>query len=129
MSAVCDPPAGSEVSKWGGEVVAKGYAWSGGGRDIIRVDVTLDGGKTWVPAELRKLPGQQGETAEPGRAWAWTLWTATLPLPEGHTGPLRISCKASDDAYNTQPESAAGVWNIRGMVNNSWHAVEVVVTE
>lgn len=30
----------------------KGYAWSGGGRGIVRVDVTADGGKTWHTAGL-----------------------------------------------------------------------------
>lgn len=54
---------------------------------------------------------------------------ATLPLPEGHTGPLVIQCKATDEAYNTQPEDAASVWNIRGMVNNSWHKLTVNVTD
>ena len=34
-----------------GELIVKGYAWSGGGRKILRVDLTSDGGKTWVTAE------------------------------------------------------------------------------
>ncbi len=46
----------------------RGYAWSGGGRDVVRVDVSSDGGKTWTSAQLKKLPQR------PGRAWAWTLW-------------------------------------------------------
>ena len=46
-SAVCEPSPGSEVSLSDGEVTARGYAWSGGGRDVIRVDVSLDDGKTW----------------------------------------------------------------------------------
>lgn len=46
----------------------RGYAWSGGGRDVIRVDVSVDGGKTWTPAELKKLP------QKPNKAWAWSLW-------------------------------------------------------
>ena len=28
----------------------QGYAWSGGGRSILRVDLTADGGKTWTQA-------------------------------------------------------------------------------
>ncbi len=47
----------------------RGYAWSGGGRDIVRVDVSADNGATWQATQLRKVPGQK-----PGRAWAWTLW-------------------------------------------------------
>ena len=30
----------------------KGFAWSGGGRGIVRVDVSIDEGKTWITAEL-----------------------------------------------------------------------------
>ena len=33
-------------------VTVQGYAYSGGGREIIRVDVSLDGGKNWDQAEL-----------------------------------------------------------------------------
>ena len=41
----------------------RGYAYSGGGRNIIRVDVSPDGGKTWHVATLDS-PGQL-----PYRAW------------------------------------------------------------
>jgi sulfite oxidase len=99
-------------------VTIKGYAWSGGGRDIIRVDVSIDGGKTWSPATLNKLPH-----SKPSRAWAWTLYEATLPLPDGFTGQLQLACKATDQSYNTQPEDVSSIWNIRGLVNNAWHKV------
>lgn len=35
-----------------------GYAWSGGGRGIIRVEVSTDNGKTWQSAELEQDPEQ-----------------------------------------------------------------------
>jgi len=38
----------------------KGYAWSGGGQGIIRVDVSADGGKTWHTANLQKVPQKRG---------------------------------------------------------------------
>ncbi len=101
----------------------RGYAWSGGGRGIIRVDVTPDNGTTWHQATLKRLP------QKPGRQWAWTLWEATVPLPKGHKGPLQLAVKATDTSYNTQPENASAVWNIRGMANNSWHRVNVTVTQ
>lgn len=82
------------------------------------------GGKTWTPAQLQKVPHSQ-----PSRAWAWTLWEATLPLPQGFTGPLELVCKATDASYNTQPETANSVWNIRGLANNSWHCVTVQVAD
>lgn len=63
------------------------------------------------------------------RAWAWTLWEVSLPVPEGFTGKLDVVCKATDGAYNTQPETAASVWNIRGLANNAWHRVAVTVAD
>jgi sulfite oxidase len=71
-SATCDPPSGTSVAV-GESVELKGYAWSGGGRSIIRVDVSLDGGKTWQVADVKPTANQ-----EDGRAWAWSLWTVRL---------------------------------------------------
>lgn len=51
-----------------------GYAWSGGGQKIIRVDVTADNGKTWFVADLEQ------DSAEPPRHWSWTLWSAKIPV-------------------------------------------------
>lgn len=35
--------------------------------------------------------------------------------------PVEIICKATDVSYNVQPDSVAGVWNLRGINNNAWH--------
>ena len=39
-----------------------------------------------------------------------------------------IVCKATDAAYNTQPERASAVWNIRGICNSSWHRVPIFIS-
>ena len=64
-----------------------------------------------------------------GRAWAWTLWQATVPVPGDVSGRgnLRLLCKAVDSAYNTQPETAGPIWNLRGVLNNAWHDVAIGV--
>ncbi|KAI3434691.1 hypothetical protein D9Q98_002754 [Chlorella vulgaris] len=118
-SQICEPQRGAVVDD--DEVSVKGYAWSGGGQGIIRVDVSADGGETWHTAELQKVPQKRG------RGWAWALWEATIPLPKGTKGPLELVCKATDESYNTQPESAAPIWNLRGVNCNSWHRVGVTV--
>ena len=48
-SAICNPVSGSSVRPGKGKthVEIKGYAWSGQGNKIARVDLTADGGKTW----------------------------------------------------------------------------------
>mmetsp|Transcript_16638 Transcript_16638/g.35998 ORF Transcript_16638/g.35998 Transcript_16638/m.35998 type:complete len:572 (-) Transcript_16638:113-1828(-) len=124
-AAVCEPESGAQISVADGEVTVRGYAWSGGGRDVIRVDLSLDGGKTWEATTLHKMPQKYN------RAWAWTLWEGTLPLPKGVKAgsKLEIVSRAVDSHYNAQPDSVAGVWNLRGVVNNAWHRVKVDIVE
>ncbi|EFN57284.1 hypothetical protein CHLNCDRAFT_30609 [Chlorella variabilis] len=118
-SHICEPLSGAAIDD--DEVTVKGYAWSGGGQGIIRVDVSADGGATWHTAELNKVPQKRG------RGWAWALWEATVPLPKGAKGAVQLVAKATDESYNTQPEQAAPIWNLRGVNCNSWHRVSVNV--
>ena len=46
-----------------------------------------------------------------------------------HGQKVELVCKATDASYNVQPESVEGIWNLRGLNNNSWHKVEVNVVE
>ena len=72
-SAITSPAPGTELqSSPSGSVKVEGYAVAGGGREVIRVDVSSDGGKTWKAAQL------SGDGAEQGyrRHWAWRHWTA-----------------------------------------------------
>ncbi|TYZ60279.1 hypothetical protein PybrP1_008510 [[Pythium] brassicae (nom. inval.)] len=103
-------------------VTVKGYAWSGGGRNIIRVDVSTDGGRTWRPAELH----ESGRRQKYNRAWAWTPWEIDVAVAPG-TAALDIMCKAVDASYNVQPDTIAPIWNMRGVLNNAWHRVNVEV--
>lgn len=117
QSAVTQPRPGAAVPP--GELTVKGYAWSGGGREVVRVDVSLDGGRTWKVARL------MGDKAPPGRAWAWALWELTVPVEAGTE--LEIVCKAVDSSYNVQPDSVAPIWNLRGVLSTAWHRVRVSV--
>uniref|UniRef100_UPI00358E776E sulfite oxidase, mitochondrial n=1 Tax=Myxine glutinosa TaxID=7769 RepID=UPI00358E776E len=132
QSAITEPAEGQQVSADDGELVVRGYAWSGGGREVVRVDVSLDGGCTWNVAQLEPPyvseddRNGQGQQTEDGRAWAWKLWTLQAPLPvEG--GKLDIVCKAIDSSYNVQPDSFEPIWNLRGVLANAWHHVHVTV--
>ncbi|GFO45827.1 sulfite oxidase-like [Plakobranchus ocellatus] len=120
ISAICDPVEGTELEPGAEEVTLKGYAWSGGGRGIIRVDVSADGGNTWHEATLKP----NGQT--PYRSYAWTLWEADIPLPQGQS-KTELVVKAVDVSYNVQPDSVAGIWNLRGCLSNAWHRVNVTV--
>ena len=120
QSVICEPASGATVTD-ADHVTVRGYAWSGGGSRILRVDVTIDGGKTWETAELQQVPQRLY------RAWAWTLWSVKIPIPDEHRGKLDIYCKAVDSSHNVQPETLDGIWNLRGFVNNSWHRINVDV--
>nr|CAD7443808.1 unnamed protein product [Timema bartmani] len=136
-SAICDPIDGSSVELHDGNLMVKGYAWSGGGQKIVRVDVTADSGDTWHEAEL---VAQEGNT-RPGRHWAWTLWCADIPVPAGSSQVLilllvfvcenyvEVWAKAIDSSYNTQPESFRNIWNLRGVLSNAYHRVKVNIVQ
>ena len=60
--------------------------------------------------------------------WAWTLWKATVKIPKDKAN-FQVLCKATDRAYNTQPETPGALWNVRGLLNNSWHRVTLNVVD
>lgn len=118
QSAICTATANIHESL----ISVGGYAWSGGGRGIIRVELSADGGKTWHAANLT-----QSDDQELDEMWAWTLWNCDLPLPKNVKNKVELVCKATDRAYNTQPETASGIWNVRGLLHNAWHRFELKI--
>ncbi|KAG2183871.1 hypothetical protein INT44_008882 [Umbelopsis vinacea] len=109
QSYVCEPADGLSCKP--GPCNVRGYALSGGGRSIQRVDVSADDGRTWVTADLYQ-PCSGGT-----KMWAWCLWTAQL-----HATNKRILSRAVDSAGNVQQEYP--IWNYRGVMNNSWRTME-----
>lgn len=99
-----------------GTLELAGVAWAGGGRPIVRVDVSADGGKTWTEAKLE--PELPPPGAQPQRAWAWRQWRAAVPA---HVGATELVCRATDASANTQPERVESIWNLRGLLNNAWY--------
>jgi len=148
-----------EGKKNEGEVALQGYAYSGGGRAIARVDISLDGGNTWDQAEL--VDDCAGGKCKGSKAWAWTRWRycGTLPSPpttrttssaspsssapiqaledgaEAQNGTEKkigekdacteLIVKATDTSYNSQPETHAGIYNVRGNLATAWHRLRV----
>jgi DMSO/TMAO reductase YedYZ molybdopterin-dependent catalytic subunit len=95
----------------GGEHVLEGRAWSGRA-PVERIDVSTDGGVTWVQAEL--------EPAE--HRWAWRGWRFRW-----HAEPGRhlLCSRARDEAGDEQPLEPA--WNLGGYANNAVQTVVVNV--
>jgi len=111
-AVVCSPRDGEAVRE---RLRARGYAIAGGTRRIERVEVSLDQGETFLPAELLDAAG----------AGSWRLWAADL---EVEPGPGELVVRAWDSAATTQPEDAAKIWNLKGYVNNAWHRVRFTAT-
>lgn len=130
QSAIVQPNDGSthvissKTASSSSMIAVQGYAWSGGGRNIVRVDVSSDAGNTWTAAKLHPAAKQQRYN----RAWAWTPWELNVPVPQD-AEQVEIICKAVDASFNAQPDTIAPIWNMRGMLNNAWHRVRVHIVE
>jgi sulfite oxidase len=107
---ILHPDPGAQLPA--GPAKVTGYAFGGDCHSIARVEVSVDGGRTWLLADL-------DEQAEP---WTWRHWRAVVALPEGET---QIVARAWDSTATVQPESAEHLWNPKGYANNSWARVRV----
>ncbi|CAH0727684.1 unnamed protein product, partial [Brenthis ino] len=131
--AVCAPGGRLEVrgeSRGGGECSCTGqkrhtnagYAYSGGGARVLRVDVSADRGRSWRAAALAPAP------AAGAPHYAWALWRVALPVPPDAT-EVEIWVKATDSNFNTQPENFDDIWNIRGILANAYHKIKVNIKQ
>ncbi len=118
QSAICEPVDGAIVKKDNQRFTVKGYAFSGGGNSIESVLVSMDGGKSWKKAQVNQL------SAPLYRQWAWALWEIDFDIPKDQE-KCELLCVATDSTQNTQPETVKSIWNARGLMNNSWHKINV----
>ncbi|KAG0224294.1 hypothetical protein BGW42_005203 [Actinomortierella wolfii] len=113
---ICTPTEHCTINS-PGPITVKGYAIAGGGRAIYRVELSLDGGKTWEPVD--KI--EQTPDPKSGMYWAWALWEKKVRRIRTSD---EIVARAYDAAGNTQPEMP--IWNYRGVMNNAWFRVKDV---
>lgn len=83
-----------------GPYLLRGRSWSGTGT-IVRVEVSLDGARTWQPARLR----------EPFLPLSWVRWDLDW---EARPGYYELMARATDDHGNTQPLEVP--WNQYGLL-------------
>ncbi|KAK9509718.1 hypothetical protein O3M35_006973 [Rhynocoris fuscipes] len=128
ISAICVPSDGCEVDlNTETDICVKGYSYSGGGRRIIRVDLTCDRGNTWHTANLLKEGKKELRAGQ--NHWDWTLWEANIPITEDLAAKkeFQIHVKAVDNSYSTQPECFRNIWNLRGIANVAYHKITIKV--
>ncbi|KAF7543267.1 hypothetical protein G7Z17_g10884 [Cylindrodendrum hubeiense] len=114
---------------------ARGYAYSGGGRRVTRVEVTLDKGRSWRLAkvnypedEYRLAP--DGDTLFGGKVdmwwretcFCWCFWELDIPLDELREAD-DIMIRAMDESMMVQPRDM--YWSVLGMMNNPWFRVVI----
>jgi DMSO/TMAO reductase YedYZ molybdopterin-dependent catalytic subunit len=108
-STITDAP---QRARAGSAVTIRGIAFSGA-PDVVKAEVTDDGGATWQAAEL-------GREHDP---YAWRLWSYRY-VPK-RAGKLTLHARATDSRGSVQPREA--VWNQSGYLWNGWHSVDMEV--
>lgn len=97
-----------------GPVEITGVAFNDGEGPITRVEVSSDGGKSWVDAEIKPAESP----------WAWYHWSAKGTLKSGSN--MLIS-RATDALGRSQPLDGLVWWNPRGYEWNGADHLEVTV--
>jgi DMSO/TMAO reductase YedYZ molybdopterin-dependent catalytic subunit len=94
-----------------GPVRIEGRAWSGWA-PVSMVEVSIDGGDTWEPADLELT-----QVPDSWARWTW-MWQSEL-------GSYVLSCRATDATGRTQPLGQR--WSRGGFANNTIQRVPVTV--
>ena len=89
-SAIVMPAAGEKIDA--GTLTVHGWSW--GEHDIARVDLSTDGGASWMPA-----------TSSPRTDKSWQAFSAQLRIDR--SGPVQIISRATDVRGEVQPMSGA----------------------
>jgi len=107
-------------------IEVRGIALGGGGHRIARVDVSIDGGKTYVPADLDDHGMEKVHRRN--YHWSWYWWSKKVPLTEDMKGQLakgqpltlQVASRAMTEHGNTQPsrEDAVSLYNLVGNICN-----------
>jgi sulfite oxidase len=106
-----------------GFVEVRGYAVPAGKHGPVRkVEISIDGGATWLDASLDfgRYGGLNTEEMRKRVKWAWCLWTVKVKLEKGEG--RSIVSRATDFGGNVQLQK--GVWNLRGVAYNAWGEVK-----
>ena len=112
---------------------AKGYAYSGGGRRITRVELSLDKGRTWRLAEIdyaedrfreadKNLYGGRLDMSWRESCFCWCHWSLGIPVSE-LANAKDLVVRAMDESMNVQPKDL--YWSVLGMMNNPWFRIAI----
>jgi len=109
-SVISGPLEGSSLKA--GKVTVHGTAWAGEA-DIVKVEISTDGGTSWNAARLGHDQAH----------YAWRLWTYDW---KAKGGDYTVLSRATDSQGRTQP--ATPLWNPSGYLYNAPDQVKVHVS-
>jgi DMSO/TMAO reductase YedYZ molybdopterin-dependent catalytic subunit len=109
VKSLITAPAADFVAQAGVPLEVRGFAWSGH-TPVASVQVSVDDGQSWQPAELEPA----------GERFAWRRFRARVT--PAAAGKLTLCARATDAAGVSQPLGTAP-WNPRGYCNNGVHRV------
>lgn len=113
----------------------RGYAYSGGGRRITRVEVSLDKGISWRLADIdypedryrdveKEIFGGRLDMSWRESCFCWCQWSLDLTVAELRRAK-DIIVRAMDESMNIQPRDM--YWSVLGMMNNPWFRVTISI--
>jgi nitrate reductase (NAD(P)H) len=136
QSVICCP-AHDEVIKVerDNSYTIRGYAYSGGGVRIGRVEISLDQGRTWKLAKINypedlyreatnypQLFDGKLDMVDREHSFCWCFWDIEIPIID-LSQAKDIVVRAMDESMNIQPRDM--YWNILSMLNNCWHRLTI----
>jgi len=107
VKSVIAAPLNGAQALVGKPLAIQGVAWSGDAGPVTAVDVSVDGGRSWKPAELHREQRTQ---------FGWRQWELKWTPPQ--EAYYTILARARDAAGNTQPLDQE--WNPSGY---GWNVV------
>ncbi|KAF2472992.1 nitrate reductase [Lindgomyces ingoldianus] len=113
---------------------ARGYAYSGGGRRITRVEISIDKGKTWRLSNIEyaedRYRGFENKQLFGGRldmdwretCFCWCFWSLDIPVKELQEAK-DILVRSMDESMCIQPRDM--YWSVLGMMNNPYYRIVI----
>ncbi|GAW08827.1 molybdopterin binding oxidoreductase [Lentinula edodes] len=108
-------PLDKQVVVHSGKITMQGWAYSGGGNWVQRVEVSNDGGSVWYAVEEENMTTKH--------YYAWRLWKFDLPVDA--EGWLELCVRTWDSSNNTEPTFVRSAWNWDLHVTSSAHRIKV----
>ncbi|KKK17652.1 hypothetical protein ARAM_002929 [Aspergillus rambellii] len=105
--AMCEVPINSVVAVpednetvWlsdSGKLEVKGYAVpQGSDGPITKVEVSADGGRSWVDAQIEDVTSESMIKTKAKNKWCWVLWRAEVDIEKGTGREILESCAVNE---------------------------------